>query len=232
MKNTYKKTLKELTLIKKLIPWINATYIGASSSDLIYTNDYLSLVENMILNHGVHEGLTRIKTVRLHITRYLSGAPILKKDESTRFSINRIGLPRKLRSFQTLITQENLTNEQLQLIMTILGLTRALSGGHKKPDLSSITDKSPFMMTKSLEKEIIKEMKQIVPRPKPLPEWEDFHKSLKKGPNGQAMLSSIEDAHLIVREHKILLQHFEILNKNTKLTSAIHYCNDHVDLAK
>lgn len=55
------------------------------------------------------------------------------------------------------------------------------------------------------------------------PQWSDYHFSLKSGPNGQAMMGSIHDAHHLTSED---LQNILILGNSEDLVDRINLLRD------
>jgi hypothetical protein len=88
----------------------------------------------------------------------------------------------------------------LRFGFTLLGISRVLPGW-KAPDLSTITRPGPPIIP-TLVGEVVRTVTALgwkLVRP----EWVECHVSTKAGPNAQAMLGSVEDAHLLTAQQML-----------------------------
>jgi len=193
-------------LVIKLLNSINKNILNVKDRDYLITY-WCNKIDMMIKNHGVYYTIIRLKHIRLLTTKFLSGQPMFTNNYN--IATNKHGLPRELGPLQELALSKS--HIEIRLLMTLLILSRIIKGGHRDPDLSSIVNPSPFIgMDNNLRKEISLSLKSLGIKDTiddsnllSKPKYEDFHPTTKSGPNGQALLTSINDAHGIY-EHKEL----------------------------
>jgi len=153
---------------------------------------WISLVEFWISTQGASHTIKRIKFMRLCVTRFKCGEPILSND--LMIGLDKTGFPTSILFMKPYV--ESCDPEHNRFIYTVLGLTRAMSGTGKI-DYSSIT--APFKgIYKTLPAEFITQFVKDFT----LPFKEDklsisgFFLNLKSGPlSGPAILK----AHLATR---------------------------------
>lgn len=201
-----------------LLKWVNKHILTnkiQNSDELI--NCWCIHVDKLITNTGCRNTIQRVKTYRLHYTRFLCGHPLYIN--SNNVSVNKNGLPRALGFLGKLLTTKE--PDQIRFIMTLLLISRSIEGGHGAPDLKPITEPSPALDWDSYRSEIREALISLKIRlDQPQPIWKDYHPSTKKGPNGQALMSSVNDAYAL-KKYPELLQDIITLGGNPQLLSVI-----------
>lgn len=190
-------------------------------------NFWCDHVENLIRNHGNKHAIARIKTYRLHVTRYLCGSPLLINKVNIR--VDKSGIPSSLGPLKALVISED--PNELRLLMTLLILSRNIEGGHSLPDTAPIEDIGPEIDWTTYRSEIRMALDDLgIQRNQPQPVWERFHPSTKKGPNGQALMTSVNDAHYLT-EYPNLEKSIRLLGGSAALNLSLDYCKK-IDLQK
>lgn len=172
-------------IIFSIIKWINHWFLcGSDSQKYIYF--WEDKVNTWVSTRGIRDTCKRIKTIQLHVTKYLGGHPSMTSEEVS-LSINSQGLPKSLGILQELIVNKDV--KQIRLLLTLLNVRRAWMF-KSDPNLDPITSKhhgSSF-----LEAEVTKTVSDLGWKI-PIPHWVSPHLSTKAGPNGLATVSSLED---------------------------------------
>jgi hypothetical protein len=156
--------------------------------------------------------------MRLHVTRYLCGHP-LEQPNHPCLGLNRSGLPKALGPLQSLVKGDPWDR---RFLLTLLSVSRAISV-EGKVDLSSITSRG-IEISDSVVSEFVNVLKDVgwtIDREEL--EWRTSHLSTKAGPNGQAMMGSVHDAHNLTPE---MLEHIGVLggaNLVQRIKSIITY---------
>jgi hypothetical protein len=176
----------------------------------------------MIYNHGVTNAILRLKTIRLCTTRYLCGSPLLRSPEGVNLRINKKGLPSQLGPLQDLAEIGN--PAKIRILLTLLNLSRVIEGGHKEPNLEPIVKPTTFQMSDAMRQDISKALDQLGFKTslRNIPAWKDFHPSTKMGPNGQALISSVNDAHVLKNSYSDLMKDLLTLSGSEDLLNAIN----------
>lgn len=177
---------------------------------------WCEFIENLIRNHGERTAIVRLKVIRLHVTRYLCGDPLFVNTANVK--VDRSGIPSCLRDLKPLVDSKD--PKKLQFLMTLLVLSRAIEGGHGLPDLSPITDPAPLEDWEKWRDEIKLGLRELNIKPESQPVWTKFHPSTKKGPNGQAIATSVNDAHAL-KDDSELMEAILTLGGNTQLRTII-----------
>lgn len=178
-----------ISLWKIIVRWLTKVYLGCSAH-----NSLVELWGSVILQRVTHRGtvdsIAWIKLIRLCYTRFLAGQPF-DKSPGLGIKLDINGLPEN-NPLNILFLSRDAT--LLRFGFTLLGISRILPGW-KQPDLAPITTPGPIKSEQlcSEAQAIVKELKWKLS----LPRWEACHVSTKSGPNAQAMLGSVEDAHLL-----------------------------------
>lgn len=177
------------SLFQITVRWVCRFYLPVGSHiELIQL--WVRQVQNRALTRGTVETIGWIKAIRLSFTRFLCRAPL---SESPGFGVqlDTFGLPIGC-PLVPLFTSRDST--LLRFGFTLLGISRLLPGW-KAPDLSTITRPGPPIIP-TLVGEVVRTVVALgwkLARP----EWVECHVSTKAGPNAQAMVGSVEDAHLL-----------------------------------
>lgn len=129
-----------------------------------------------------------IKLIRLHVTRYLCGEPLLQSNDCG-VGINKQGLPKALGPLLEFVSRDQ-PSSTLRILMTLLMVSRIIEA-RGKVDYSSITQGGPEVSGALLSeyREVITDLNLKLDRP----QWTTSHLSTKAGPNAQAMVGSITD---------------------------------------
>lgn len=154
---------------------------------------WFDTVSKWLSTRGPVETIRQVKACRLAYTRYLAGQPFTDGADLG-IALTAEGLPVSLGDLLPLARKGG--TAAVRAILTVMLVSRVLPG-NKPPDLSSVT--APSTSTKPLDdirREVGVAMKKTgwrVARPV----WDKPHLSTKAGPNGQAMLGAMQDAHLL-----------------------------------
>jgi hypothetical protein len=177
------------SLFQITVRWICRFYLPVGSHiELIQL--WVRQVQNRALTRGTVETIGWVKATRLAFTRFLCRQPL---SESPGFGVqlDTFGLPIGNPLVPLFASRDSTL---LRFGFTLLGISRLLPGW-KAPDLSTITRPGPPIIP-TLVGEVVRTVTALgwkLARP----EWVECHVSTKAGPNAQAMVGSVEDAHLL-----------------------------------
>lgn len=182
----------KLTIFRMLVTFVNKAYLRVNMVDGFLVQ-WLGVVLKRVSTRGAVDTIGWLKAIRLAYHRNLSGAP-LKTTPGFGVELDEQGLPKGQPELTELFLSRVPT--QLRLANTILGVSRILPGW-KSPDVTPIIQ--PY--TGHLDLHVIggdlaglvKELRWAID----LPQWEGCHVTTKSGPNAQALIGSVEDAHLL-----------------------------------
>lgn len=230
-KNTNKSNTTKLNtpVVKELLLHIATDIINYRRDDTkVLISYWCSYIDQMTATLGTANTVKRMKVMRLHVTRYLSGKPLHINKDHVR--VDKAGIPSRLGPLKALVRRDA-SKEELQFLMTLLILSRVLKGGHPDLDLSPIytaTTSSCHRKYLSEVQEVLKEMNLLgIKRPC----FEAYHPSTKNGPNGQALLTCVNDAHGLASKPE-LLESIRTLAGNDTLLVQIGLINNLIDLNK
>ncbi|BAQ36630.1 RNA-dependent RNA polymerase [Fusarium coeruleum mitovirus 1] len=197
--NSIMKNIKlHLLLVKRLI-----TCIFNIDHTIIITL-FIKEIYRLWDKNGFTFMIKYMKSVRLHITRYICKKPI--HSNSSNVSVDKSGFPSKFLYLKPLIKEV----KDIKILLTLLSFTRGLKPSKKedsniKYDLSSIT--SPFKGTSkgSVPQWFIKSFVETNKLYKKIPEYsvKDHYLSTKGGPCGKSTWSSTK-SHLFYKQDLIL----------------------------
>ncbi|QKI79982.1 RNA-dependent RNA polymerase [Erysiphe necator associated mitovirus 34] len=139
--------------------------------------------------------IKRVKLLRLHYTRFLSGNPLYETD---RIRLNKLGLPSCLH-FLPLTSRDP---KDVRFCLTVLSFTRALTLVGD-PDLSTITNDGASEICKDLRFFATNKFDGRFHTFKSSLKgdlFKRYHLSTKAGPNGQALATSIQDLKCLTPE--------------------------------
>jgi len=180
--------------ITDILDWINSNWFSslpAGERDSI-TRSWLQLVDTWISCSGISPTIKRIKFMRLIVTRYLCGRPLMVND--LMIGVDKEGFPTSIHFMKGWIDSGE--PDKRRFILTLLLVSRTLSGPGKI-DYSTISD--PFKgKYKTLPKEFIDTFVKdyTLPFEDNKLTISDFFLNLKSGPlSGPAILK----AHLATR---------------------------------
>jgi len=194
----------------KILKWIT-TIIPSREGHLVSLHHWETQVSKWLDTQGNLNTMKRIKAIRLHVTRYMCGHP-LRKSAHPGIGLNSIGLPKSLGPLLDLIHGDEWDKRYL---LTLLSVSRVIpcSGTVSTEDITN-----PGI---SVPEEVIQEhlkTLEILGWSLERPQWSEFHFSLKSGPNGQAMMGSIHDAHHLTSKD---LENIQILGNSQDLLDKI-----------
>lgn len=179
----------KLKLYQKILIFLDRAYLGGVL-DRVLVNEWVGIVQKRIDTRGTVDTIAWIKGIRLCCTRYLSGSPLTEVpgfgDKLDKDGLPMIALAELFRKRES---------AQLRLGFTLLNVSRIIPG-QKKPDLSSITDPGLDLKTSSIRSDLVSVVRELGWKLPPI-QWDGWHVTTKAGPNAQALLGSIEDAHLL-----------------------------------
>lgn len=176
------------SVFRTVVRFLNKVYLRLDEHDgviLSWTQEVLKIANT----RGAVTAITYVKDARTAALRYLGGTPF-KDNQGLSVALDESGLPPTLSP----LLQGRVPSE-VRLAMTLLGLSRIIPGW-KSPDLTPITAPVSVKIPPTLGSElagVVQELGWKITQPV----WEECHVSTKAGPNAQAMISSIEDAHLL-----------------------------------
>lgn len=189
--NTLDPMLKtKLALFRLIVIFLNNHYLRVQQCEG-YIKEWIGIISKRVSTRGAVETIAYVKNIRLCFTRHMCGAP-LKESPGSGVQLDKEGLPIGV-PFVKLFQSHD--PYQLRLGFTLLSISRYLSGW-KSPDLSTISDPCKGTKVASYATSLAAITRRLG-WTIPVPRWEQCHVTTKSGPNAQALLSSIEDAHLL-----------------------------------
>lgn len=179
-----------LTLAQVVIRLLCKVYLKLEYDEGL-VRSWTSVVLKRAETRGTVETIGWIKSVRLACTRYLCASP-LKDSPGFGVQLDKEGLPSGIPLVELFRKRDP---SSVRLGLTLLGYSRILPGW-KAPDLDPVTRPFGGQISPRLRDDLIGTVADLglsVPRPV----WTECHASTKAGPNAQALVGSIEDAHLL-----------------------------------
>jgi hypothetical protein len=179
-----------LTLAQIVIRLLCKVYLNVEYDEGLVRH-WTSTVIKRAETRGTVETIGWIKSTRLACTRYLCASPL---NESPGFGIelDNEGLPKGIPVIELFRKRDP---PSVRLGLTLLGFSRLLPGW-KNPDLEPVTRPFQGQFSPRLREDLVSTVADLGFRI-PQPEWVECHTSTKAGPNAQALVGSIEDAHLL-----------------------------------
>nr|UPW42144.1 MAG: putative RNA dependent RNA polymerase [Inner Mongolia sediment mitovirus 3] len=180
-----------------IITWIRASLATSSeSSNPKVFLPFLHYLDRYYTNRGVSEFLNQIKRIRTAYLGYLSGNPC--KVEGVRCTSD--GIPVALGDLIPIIRGSETPGNFLPFLNTILWCTRALNIG-KLPNFSTISEPASVQVPTEIGKDSVAFWRAIGTWPiGRLPRalaWKKYRMSTKAGPNGPALMSSLQDLYAL-----------------------------------
>lgn len=183
----------KLNLARIVIRFLGKAYLSVNVDKGI-VEQWTRLILKRVETRGPVDAVGWIKSIRLACTRYMCGQP-LKESPGFGVQLDDQGLPHAA-VFPAVEMFRDKLRPHMRIGLTLLGLVRLIEGS-KAPDLDPIT--LPAVPYPSyLEVELIALVKDLGWKLN-VPEWERPHVTTKSGPNAQALIGSIEDAHLLTQ---------------------------------
>lgn len=181
-------TKLRIALFGSLVGFLNKGYLKVADDGAI--RDWVALVQKRVATRGTVDTIAYVKSVRLYCSRYLCGQPLTAPDGLV-LVLDDEGLP-KVPVSKLFKSRDP---AQVRLGFTLLSVSRHLPG-RKSPDLSPIT--GPYKgidLDCNIQSFVstVSELGWKITRP----QWEECHVTTKAGPNSQALVGSIEDAHIL-----------------------------------
>jgi len=128
-----------MLLTQRIILWANRWWYSDVKNAKLLTEWWCLQVRLWYSTRGFLWTIAHIKSIRLHVTRYISGHPLLEPHGS--FKISEDGLPLPIEHFFDHIRGDSLRSKSW--VLTLLMISRCLPGT-KKPDTLTITKPSKF----------------------------------------------------------------------------------------
>lgn len=206
----------------KILKWI-CKWLTCRTSHQKAVTHWETTINRWLSTQGNLNTVKRVKGIRLHVTRYLCGQPLLISAHPG-IGLNKQGLPKSLGPILPLITDGDLWDKRF--VLTMLSISRAIPcrGTVSTQDITS-----PGVVIPS---EVINHIKDTLSRLRwkiDRPEWSSYHFSTKAGPNGQAMVGAVYDAfHLSETD----LENLRILGNSDQLIENIRTITSSVSLDK
>lgn len=166
----------------KLILTSLAPYFYEAYSESV--KKFFTLLRNLKDHRGLLSTVKYIKKLRLVVTRFLSGEPLLRLEG---IKIYKNGWPKALREFYSITKTSNA--EYMRSLLTLLTVLRNLEF-KPDPDITPIISPYKGDITGISDRHIDKALKELHIEEKEV-KWKYFHMSSKRGPNGHALLSSV-----------------------------------------
>nr|QCF24461.1 RNA-dependent RNA polymerase [Entomophthora muscae mitovirus 2] len=154
---------------------------------VIYIDFWKEQTNKWLNTRGSFNTVKRIKSMRLHVTRFWCGQPLMESGDPS-IGLDSRGLPKNLGILRELILSNDIWDRRVA--HTLLLISRAIPC-NGEISVTSITDKGPDVNPDLLKEysSVLKELNWTIP----VPTWSECHLSTKSGPNSQAMIGSIAD---------------------------------------
>lgn len=184
------KALFQLT--RNVVSWIGSNFTLESARPIKEYHNLINKLEVILISRGELFFINYIKELRLALMKYLAGTPL----KTNYIKLRSDNVPLILAPFiKKNISHRTIPRGILQLLMTILFMTRALNLG-KIPDYSPLI--TPASGSTVLDENFIQSFwKELGYRPhKVIPKWLRFtkyHFTTKSGPNGHALFASVTE---------------------------------------
>nr|UJQ92439.1 MAG: putative RNA-dependent RNA polymerase [Mitoviridae sp.] len=206
----------KLRIIGLLGPKILAMYVpvayGKRAKDVkAFFKDVFRLVDKM----GLEWTVKYVKSTRLAVTRYLSGHPL----HSIEGVALKDGFPLWISNWKDALQDK----DELRILMTLLV---ALRGFTFKPKLDTSTITEPFSGKDTISESELKAAMYALKVTRKDVRFSFPHMSTKRGPAGQALLTSISEVNLLPRQ---LLDDI-ILIGGSKLAKLLEGLTDRLDI--
>jgi len=172
----------------KILKWMISKFFTNLDNDKARSmaNKWLALLARWIRTKGIKWTIKRIKLIRLVVTRYLAGSPLLKVDDLLGI---QAGFPKSILFLKDEIDSGDPT--RIRFVITLLVVSRAITA-EGVPDYSSIT--APFSgdfktIDKTFVERFVKDFDLELFRQELDVSMLAF--TMKGGPKGQSLLTSV-----------------------------------------
>lgn len=206
----------------KILRWI-CKWLTCRVSHQNAVTHWETTINRWLSSQGNLNTVKRVKGIRLHVTRFLCGQPLLISAHPG-IGLNQLGLPKSLGPILPLITEGDIWDKRF--VLTMLSISRAIPcrGTVSTADITSPGVVIPSDVINHIERCLLA-LRWKIDRP----QWSSYHYSTKSGPNGQAMVGAVYDAfHLSETD----LKHLEILSGSDQLINYIKTITSFVKLDK
>jgi len=180
----------KLTLFQITVRFLNKVFLKLEYDEGLVRH-WVGVVLKRCETRGTVDTIGWVKALRLCCTRFLCGSP-LKDSPGFGITLDVDGLPKGVPLVKYV---RDGGSAQIRFALTLLGVSRILPGT-KLPDLSTITDPGKGQLSSRMRDDLLRVVRYLGWRV-PQPVWTECHISTKAGPNAQALVGSIEDAHLL-----------------------------------
>jgi hypothetical protein len=161
-----------------------------------FIKSYFILMTSLLRSNGTVYTVKALKTMRLHITRYICGEPLMCNKEGV--GVDKTGWPKRLLFLKPLLDQGILGKK---LLLTIINLTRTLElrkGEEVLPNYATIEGPGPAKRY-TIPYGVIRRFIRLhnLKRNKPEFSISDVFLSVKGSPTGKASLTSVVSVLLL-----------------------------------
>jgi hypothetical protein len=179
---------KKLRIIGFLVPKILSFFVPVAMVAKAHdVKTFYKEVDRFVKDRGLEWTVKHVKMTRLAVTRYLSGQPL---SDLPGVSLDQDGFPKWISSWKDSLRDMS----ELRILMTLLVSLRCFSF---KPVLDTSTIESPWGGKDTITaSELNRGLKWLGVR-KAKVEWSFPHMSTKRGPLGQAILTSMTEVTLL-----------------------------------
>jgi len=178
-----------MTTLTNLLSWLFRNYFGGIKSSGTVCSHYISLIERYVRTRGYTWTIKRLKLLRLIVTRYISGSPYHPNET---LGLTRDKLPKALGPMKEWIRSGD--PDKLRAALTLLNISRWLSGPYPDPDLTPIEEapKGQTVLPVAPIQRILNDFGICLK-----PQWKSFHWSTKAGPHGPALWTALSDLQVL-----------------------------------
>lgn len=160
---------------------------------IAWFDQYVQFITRLHKKTGLENAVATVKIIQLHVTRYLSGNPLLVN--SLIIGLTHDGLPKILKGLLPYVRSGNVM--VIRLLLTVFFVIRMVLG-------RIIPDTSPITTPSSADPNTIKAVAAFAPTffmwlgiKVVLQSWKLPHLSTKKGPQGQALGTALYDLSIL-----------------------------------
>jgi hypothetical protein len=189
--------------ISRLAPLLKVILYSYLSKEKEFINRsveiFIKKVSDLNSERGIEMTILYVKTSRNIVMRYISGQPLFVSKDIP-MSISPNGIPLWLDSLvkEAMEDSSDTSYSKIRIIMTLLTSLRSITC---KPSLKVESIINPFNGYDDISlKEIARVTRALKIKRVPLPDWDSYHMTTKRGPLGQAILTSISEVTVLPQE--------------------------------
>ncbi|AQM32767.1 replicase [Agaricus bisporus mitovirus 1] len=220
--NMQRKTLLFLKRVDTLLVKVLSVYLPNEAEYIRFSSTYFfKEVRSLILSRGLEFTVLYVKTSRNAINRVLSGEPLQECDQ---LALTKDGVPKWL-----LPIFDNSNIEKIRILQSLLVSLRGIT---LSPilDTSTITSASSARVDEISNQELKRALisLKVIPLKRRVPEFSEYHLTTKRGPLGQAILSSMSEVTFLPYQ---LIEDINLLG-GKKLAEELTMLQDRLDILK